>query len=81
MIKHTMIKPTELRNKIRSKELMLGGHHKLKIYGQLSCKSGKRMKKENRVFFTNETEALRLGFRPCGRCMHTAYKQWKHGAI
>lgn len=58
---------------------MFGGNKKLKIYGNLSCASGKRMKKENRVFFKNETEAFQNGYRPCGLCMQKLYLQWKHG--
>jgi methylphosphotriester-DNA--protein-cysteine methyltransferase len=27
------------------------------------------MKKENRVFFEDEAEAINHGFRPCGNCM------------
>ncbi len=35
------------------------------------------MKKENRVFFTDEAEALQNNYRPCGHCMRGAYQQWK----
>nr|WP_317126867.1 Ada metal-binding domain-containing protein [Chryseobacterium bernardetii] len=35
------------------------------------------MKKENRVFFTDESEALQNGYRPCGHCMKESYRQWK----
>lgn len=54
---------------IRHGEIKLAGNARLKIYGTLACGSGKRMKKENRVFFTSEDEAIRHGFRPCKRCM------------
>jgi len=47
----------------------------------LNCKSGKRMKKENRVFFSTENEAIKSNFRPCGHCMKTEYKKWKNGFI
>jgi len=57
--------------------ITLGGNSKLKIYGKLSCKSGKRMKNENRVFFANEAEATNAGYRPCGHCMREKYKLWK----
>jgi methylphosphotriester-DNA--protein-cysteine methyltransferase len=50
---------------------------KLKIYGKLSCLSGKRMKLQNRVFFKNTEEALANGYRPCGHCMQNEYKTWK----
>jgi len=62
---------------IRSKKINWAGNSKLHIYGQLSCTSGKKMKKENRVFFTTETEALENGYRPCGHCMKEKYRNWK----
>jgi methylphosphotriester-DNA--protein-cysteine methyltransferase len=58
-------------------EVTMAGNRKLKIYGTLSCKSGKRMHDENRVFFASESEAKILGYRPCGHCMTAAYRQWK----
>jgi hypothetical protein len=57
-----------------------GGNKKLKIYGTLSCSSGKKMKTENRVFFVSEQAASEAGFRPCGHCMREAYLSWKEGA-
>jgi acetone carboxylase gamma subunit len=62
---------------IKSGEITLGGYVKAKIYGKLNCKSGKRMKVENRVFFADEQEAIRAGYRPCGHCMADAYRIWK----
>lgn len=76
MIKHLDISDNDLRKKIRRKEICFGGNRKLNIYGTLQCKSGKRMKRENRVFFASEEEAVKEGFRPCGHCMKTAYKKW-----
>jgi hypothetical protein len=38
------------------------------VYGSLDCKSGTRMKPENRVFFRSEDDAIKLGFRPCLNC-------------
>jgi methylphosphotriester-DNA--protein-cysteine methyltransferase len=35
------------------------------------------MKKENRVFFISEREAIKNGYRPCGNCLHKKYKIWK----
>ncbi len=58
-----------LVNLIRHKKIKFAGNAKLKIYGTLHCHSGKRMKKENRVFFKNEAEAITYGFRPCGNCL------------
>jgi methylphosphotriester-DNA--protein-cysteine methyltransferase len=66
-----------LQSLILKGEITLGGYKKTKVYGTLSCKSGKRMKAENRVFFKDEQEALQAGYRPCGHCMSEKFKQWK----
>lgn len=81
MIKHADIPADKVRSKIRSREICFGGNNKLKIYGKLNCKSGKRMKTENRVFFNNELAARAENFRPCGHCMKKAYQQWKYGTV
>ena len=81
MIQHIEISDISLRSKIKNGDINLGGNKKLKIYGLLSCKSGKRMKRENRVFFSSEQEAIEKQFRPCGHCMKTEYKKWKDGLI
>lgn len=81
MIFHTTADDRTLRALIRKNEIRFGGNNKLKIYGHLHCKSGKRMNRQNRVFFTDEKDALSAGFRPCGNCMKTAYKNWKNGLI
>lgn len=39
-----------------------------KIFGRLDCKSGMRMKKENRVFFHTLEDAVTEGYRPCQKC-------------
>lgn len=70
-----------LKTLIDGNELTLGGNSKLKIYGSLQCKSGKRMKVESRVFFANEAEARALGYRPCANCMHAAYIKRKDGIV
>ena len=62
---------------IRKGEITLGGYRKAKIFGLLSCRSGKRMKAGNRVFFKDEAEALAAGYRPCGHCMKAQYEHWK----
>jgi methylphosphotriester-DNA--protein-cysteine methyltransferase len=62
---------------IRKGEITLGGYRKAKIYGLLSCASGKRMKAINRVFFAYEAEALANGYRPCAHCMKQQYQKWK----
>jgi methylphosphotriester-DNA--protein-cysteine methyltransferase len=81
MIRHSDIASKELRSAIRQKNICFGGNAVLKIYGTLSCHSGKKLKKENRVFFSTEREALLEGFRPCGHCLHRQYEKWKQDAI
>jgi methylphosphotriester-DNA--protein-cysteine methyltransferase len=68
MLKHKELNQSLFRH-IRNHEIQFAGNFKLKIYGTLNCHSGKRMKKENRVFFKTVAEAISLGFRPCGNCM------------
>ncbi|MBL7848452.1 MAG: metal-binding protein [Cyclobacteriaceae bacterium] len=77
MIRHADIGRDELRVLIECGAITLAGNGRLKIYGLLTCTSGKRMKPENRVFFKSEKEALQAGFRPCGHCMRRAYTQWR----
>lgn len=81
MIKHTDVTDKELRELIRRKQLLLGGNRNLKIYGTLCCKSGKRMKRANRVFFISENEAVNKNYRPCAHCMPVIYKKWKNGSV
>lgn len=76
MTPHDDITEKELITKIRSGEIQLAGNARLKIFGTLSCPSGKRMLKKNRVFFRDYLEATKYGFRPCGHCMKDAYRQW-----
>ena len=77
MIAHSALTLTELRQRIKSGEIVLGGNRRLKIYGTLKCRSGKRMAVAHRVFFASEAEALADGFRPCGHCLRDKYRQWK----
>ena len=77
MIKHSEIDQSALIALIKEGKLRLGGNAKLKIYGTLTCKSGKRMLRKNRVFFESEVEALAAGYRPCGHCMRKEYLVWK----
>jgi hypothetical protein len=67
----------QLRKMLDRQEIQLAGNIKLKIYGKLTCSSGKRMKLQNRVFFKNAEEAIVNGYRPCGHCMQNEYKTWK----
>ena len=62
---------------IRNGGITLGGYKKAGIYGTLNCRSGKRMKIENRVFFKDEKEAISEGYRPCAHCLPEKYKFWK----
>jgi methylphosphotriester-DNA--protein-cysteine methyltransferase len=81
MIRHIEMDDKALYQKIRQKEIVFGGNSILKIYGTLQCKSGKRMKKKNRVFFISTEQAKEQGYRPCGHCLRTDYKIWKNGLI
>ncbi|MGO4821282.1 MULTISPECIES: Ada metal-binding domain-containing protein [unclassified Flavobacterium] len=76
MITHNQITDTDLQSKIRTQKITFAGNSKLKIYGTLHCKSGKRLKRENRVFFSDEDQAIQNNFRPCGHCIKTQYQQW-----
>ena len=77
MLKHLELSKIEIFQKIKSEEIKFGGNIKLKIFGKLNCKSGKRMKVENRVFFGSTQEADNEGFRPCGHCLRNEYLIWK----
>lgn len=81
MLAHSELTWGQLRKKIKEKSITLGGNRRLKIYGKLHCKSGKRMKLENRVFFANENNAKENGFRPCGHCMRMEYLKWKNEVV
>ena len=81
MTKHGDINDKHVRNQIRKRIILFAGNSQLKIYGQLNCSSGKRLKKENRVFFVSAKEAIKHGFRPCAYCMRNDYKKWKNDFI
>lgn len=81
MFHHSQLNDKQLFQMIRAGDILMAGHRKLKIYGHLKCRSGRRMKISNRVFFRAEGEALAAGFRPCGNCMRAAYKNWNHGSV
>lgn len=68
----------KLHSLIKTREIVMGGNRQLKIYGTLKCKSGKRMKIKNRIFFISEKEAIANGYRPCGHCMKEKYMIWKN---
>jgi methylphosphotriester-DNA--protein-cysteine methyltransferase len=48
-----------------------------KIFGRLDCKSGMRMKKENRVFFHTLEDAVNEGYRPCKKCRPIAEEDFE----
>ncbi len=81
MIRHNEISDSDLRSKIKQQEIRFGGNLKLKIYGTLSCVSGKKMKRINRIFFSSESEVIENGFRPCGHCLKQKYQKWKNETI
>lgn len=47
------------------------GWKKGKIFGRLDCKSVKKTKKENRVFFLSWKDAINFGYRLCKKCKPT----------
>jgi len=77
MFHHIGLEKQKLKWLIKNGKIILGGNKRLKIYGTLSCNSGKRMKVKNRVFFCSEKEAINEGYRPCGHCMKSKYLKWK----
>lgn len=79
MISHTDISDSDLHLLIRQKRVAIAGNKNEQIYGTLRCRSGMRMKKRSRVFFSSPEEALSLGYRPCAHCMPGEYLEWKNG--
>jgi methylphosphotriester-DNA--protein-cysteine methyltransferase len=77
MYYHQHLNPLDFFRLFRAGKITFAGYKRRKIYGTLKCKSGKRMRVANRVFFTSEQEALHAGYRPCARCMPTEYRVWK----
>ena len=74
---HPITSSRKLKMLIDSGEIQFGGNIPQKIYGTLQCKSGKRLKKGNRIFFSSKEEAIAAGYRPCGNCMKADYIKWK----
>jgi hypothetical protein len=77
MIFHRDLTDEAIRAALRRRMLRYAGHAHDKIFGRLDCRSGRRMKRNNRVFFTDQAEAMASGFRPCGPCMRKDYDVWK----
>lgn len=76
MLFHSQLNQVLLRAMIKKLKISLGGNSRLKIYGLLSCKYDKRMKRQNRLFFVSVKEALQNGYRPCGHCLKNEYQAW-----
>ena len=62
----------------------LGGHRRGRIYGRLDCPAALRAMARggyvaDRVFFADETTAVRAGYRPCSACLPERYAAWKAG--
>ena len=79
--KHYFLTDSDNKQYLSEKKGTLGGHCKLKIYGELSCKSAnhyidKGQYVRNRVFFKSESDAISAGYRPCAVCMREKYDLW-----
>ena len=60
-----------------------GGNSRLKIYGRLDCPTALSpitrfpgSYEKFRVFFSDEKTALAAGYRPCGNCLRTQYREY-----
>ena len=62
--RHADLDPVRLRRLIVSGVIILAGNERLRIYGQLSCRSGKRMHRGNRVFLPMRMPRWEQGFAP-----------------
>lgn len=60
-LNHQELSDKQLYRLLKNNEICWAGNRRLKIYGTLSCASGKRMKKENRVFFLHPDAPEALG--------------------
>ncbi len=75
---HNRLTKQQLHKLIQNKQITLAGWSKGKIYGLLSCASGRhKIHRDNRVFFKDEAQAQQAGYRPCFYCMRQAYNDWK----
>jgi methylphosphotriester-DNA--protein-cysteine methyltransferase len=77
VIRHDAITDAALRAHLRDGSLTLAGNRRLKIYGRLDCRAGRRMARGTRVFFANHAAAEDVGYRPCAHCLPAAYDVWK----
>ena len=81
MILHSEISDVDLRIKLKNRTILFGGNINAKIYGTISCAQGKRLKKDDRVFFRSKKEAQKENYRPCGNCLRNEYRKWKDELI
>ena len=47
-----------------------------RIFGRLTCASGRRMYAENRVFFATWDDAIAAGYRPCRKCRPSPFDRY-----
>jgi len=64
----------------------LGGHRRLRIYGELDCASAVRHVAagryvRHRVFFASVTVAILAGYRPCAICRAWDWAAWKRDRV
>jgi methylphosphotriester-DNA--protein-cysteine methyltransferase len=50
-----------------------------RVFGRLTCSSGKRALKKNRVFFASYQDAIAAGYRPCLTCNPQPEDQYRRG--
>lgn len=77
MWRHDSMSDADVFQLLRGRTIMMAGNRRQRIYGQLDCRSGKRMRRANRVFFADATSAVVAGYRPCGHCLPDHYRQWQ----
>ena len=77
MIPHRDLTDAQLFRLLRAGVIACAGNARLGIYGRLDCASGRRMRREQRVFFASMAEAREGGYRPCGHCLCAEYRLWK----
>ena len=77
MIRHDAIDDAALHRMIRDGRLTFAGNRRLRIFGRLDCRAGRRLARAHRVFFASRGEAERCGYRPCAHCLRAAYDVWK----
>jgi methylphosphotriester-DNA--protein-cysteine methyltransferase len=80
MIFHHETPDDELHNLLKQGRIQFAGNVRLKIYGRLDCQAGKRMLREQRIFFATEADAISAGYRPCAICMRAEYLIWKNSS-